>query len=74
MDNMLPCPWCGSKPMIIMNIHHFCKSVTARKDIVGLGCINKECDIRPQLDANNENIILKVGAWNRRSAKEVGGG
>ncbi len=70
MSNLVelkPCPFCGSKPMRIVTVTSFGKSWGSRKNVIAFGCVNKECPVKPQINANDENIAEKVDMFNRRT-------
>jgi len=52
--------------MRVVTKTNFGKSYGPRTDVVAFGCVDKACPVKPQIDANNENITDKVELFNRR--------
>jgi hypothetical protein len=66
-EELKACPFCGSMPMRLVRTNNYGKGYGSVKYVVGFGCVNIECPVKPQIDANDENIVDKVELFNRRT-------
>lgn len=65
-SELKPCPFCGSRPMRIVHTTHYGKSYGSVKYVVGFGCVNKECPVKPRIEANDNNIESVIDLFNTR--------
>lgn len=65
-EKVLCCPWCGEDSKILIRTDNYGRSWGSVKSIVGIGCVNINCAVKPIMSADNNNINDKITEWNKR--------